>query len=292
MELKTIRLSKSIYNTFEDVNLEMLPEEIRSHELFHWINQFSSPFSETDVGEYDLNYRTTREDIILLNHISRMIRNSSTVCIQYYYASLFLIGRQMKVSRQQIKYIEKSLSQSNLERTFLENEMVSIQLYLDNSHVDTKREFISNLKRVLEDARDLHSANYEIAQELWKYWIYEIDVFRHLVENVSLRISDINFRNLKFWEKETILLSVIDITTYNFVKSSLHKHLYKNGYRSQVSYDDIFAENLYLFTNVLNYFFSPFESYENRQIHKDFYKRYYSRSLQVIKKLKNSRNKR
>ncbi|MBY0062364.1 hypothetical protein [Priestia aryabhattai] len=287
MELESKKLSISVQEALEHANLEMLPEKIKSDDLFRWVYKFTSPLDTSNQVD-DLGWSRYEEDLVRVN-IKKMMKNSSAVCLNYYFTSIFLIGRQMKVSHQQIENIQQAFSESNLENTFLKN----IEIIMDNYQIKSeyeleriKREFIKDLQRVLEDTLVLQRFNYETAYELLNAWKNEVDRYKYMLENIHSELNDsYSFERESFSIKESILFSLIEFTTYEFVQLPLHRMLYRNGYRSQVSYDDIFAENLYLFTNILHYFFPPSKSIEYKTINESLYKKYFFKLTAGLKKL-------
>ncbi|WP_053360957.1 hypothetical protein [Bacillus sp. FJAT-27251] len=282
MELENRRLSTSVQQALYSANLELLPEEIRTDDLFNWIYQFTTPVNTLNIVEDD-RWNVNRERFVV-DSIAKMVKNSTMVCLNYYFTSIFMIGRQMKISYQQIESIRQSLSESNLDRTFYEN--------MDIIPQHDKSEFIQYLTKILEEALDVQYYNYGVACELWDMWKHEVEHYKNMLEDIEISGEIYNVYNLGRdapSKREDVIYYIIQLTSYEFVQLPLHKMLIKNGLRSHASYDEIFAENLYLFSSVLHYLFPPFE---NREINARYYRKYFSRLSKGIKKLSKVRKQR
>ncbi|MFE4241826.1 hypothetical protein [Peribacillus butanolivorans] len=288
MQLESIKLSTSVQKALERANLEMLPKEIKSDELFEWLFQFTSPLDILNNLDIESNRNRYRENL-LMDSISRMVRNSLAVSLNYYFTSIFIIGRQMKVSGQKIDSIYQSLTISALENTFKQNEDLIFENHLINESYDLeniKKDFIIDLKRVLEDVLDIQNFNFDVAWELWNLWKFEVKTYKDMLEKSSYYLEMYLSERATYREKERMLSHLIDFSAYEFVQLPLHGKLYKSGYRSQVSYDEVFAENLYLFTNILHQMFPLSESNDHKHIHESLYKRYFFKLTGGLKKLK------
>ena len=96
----------SLRKALSQSRLELLPEEIRDDDLARWVMDFDDLRSRESYDrssrEYSDNHVTWALDLVVIGALQRQI--------PFYFAALFQVGRQWKVSESAIASVESASS--------------------------------------------------------------------------------------------------------------------------------------------------------------------------------------
>jgi hypothetical protein len=165
---------------------EFLPEEIRNDKNANWVLSFDE--LRTRPGQEELFRDRPNEsalwalDLIVTSTLQRRI--------PYFFASLFHIGRQWKVSESALRSLESASDGKNVSDT--------LRLTLDSlrelSRSDKQvaelydrdgRDTAEALSLMLKSSREQHLNRLREAQGWWHLWVEEVDTLRSQVERLQ-----------------------------------------------------------------------------------------------------------
>ncbi|OIJ16445.1 hypothetical protein BKP45_21020 [Anaerobacillus alkalidiazotrophicus] len=293
--LEKIQLNTKMEYILQEVNLELLPTEIRKHNLVSWIIGFTSHSKDKpSIYDYSDDYNT-----FFSSEVNRLIQSSIVSNTTYYLASLFHLGRQWKTSLSAIDLIEQALQETNLKKTVYENrshiveviEKLELSSLLENLDADLEKVMESILKKALDD----HRQKILTAKLYWQIWKKEVQDYQELVnysDFKQLHYSISRYENYEHSLKEDFINELINLVTTDFLNKELYSTLNKEtGMRLKKSIDRSALQDLYLFTSILN---DLFESEEERTHYYNLFLNRYIHRLHVdivsIKKKSNRRN--
>jgi hypothetical protein len=180
----------SIRQALFQSRLELLPDEMREDDLARWVTDFDDLRSRES---YDRSFREDSDkygvwalDLVVIGALQRQI--------PFYFATLFLIGRQWKVSESVIKSIESASSQKNLRATARLNHRDADRPLREGSvgaiYERSERDATEALSALLGSAREQHSVRLREARQWWTSWREEVGSIRGQVN----RLQEIGYR--------------------------------------------------------------------------------------------------
>jgi hypothetical protein len=238
---------------------ELLPEKIRTNYLVSWILNHS--VLEEDDESIDRKYLNIENFVKLLSSsrknqftlkkvvkeqrfeengfLPQIFRTSLTSSISFYYASLFHLGRQWKVSEQAIEATNKALEKNNLEKTveqnylLLQDDLSSFDiLEEDQNHV-----LFNAFREVLETAQEQHSEDIGKAQKWWDLWLNEVSELEGIATEVENSLKD--YKKYRYRDKD--FTSFISLVSFSFQSKPLYQSFLENGVKFKES--EVFERN-------------------------------------------------
>jgi hypothetical protein len=218
----------SMRQALSQSRLELLPEEMRDDDLARWVMDFDDLRSRES---YDRSFREDSDnhvawalDLVVIGALQRQI--------PFYFAALFQVGRQWKVSESAIASVESASSQENLGTSARLNRRLIVGL-ADERNVEElyerwDRDAMEALSSILRSAGEQHLNRAREARQWWTSWREEVRSIRGQVD----RLQEIAYRppERKLWREVSRFL----VTSYK--PSPLRQTLEASGMR--------FAQNL------------------------------------------------
>lgn len=175
----------SIRQALSRTRLELLPAEIREDGLARWVMDFDELRSrdrfERPFREDPDNYAPWALDLVVISALQRQI--------PFYFATLFQIGRQWKVSESALASIEGASSQENLGTTARLNRQPVDRLRRKGSvgemYERSEGDATEALRSILRSAREQHSNRLREARQWWTSWREEIGSIRGQVDRLQ-----------------------------------------------------------------------------------------------------------
>lgn len=180
----------SIRQALSQSRLELLPDQMREDDLARWVMDFDDLRSRET---YDRSFREDSDkygiwalDLVVIGALQRQI--------PFYFATLFQIGRQWKVSESVMKSIESASSQKNLRATAQLNRRDADRPPREGSvgaiYERSERDTTEALSALLGSASEEHSVRLREARQWWTSWREEVGSIRGQVE----RLQEIGYR--------------------------------------------------------------------------------------------------
>jgi hypothetical protein len=175
----------SIRQALSRGRLELLPEEIRVDSLARWVMDFDDLRSrdryERPYKEDPDSYATWALDLVVIGALQRQI--------PFYFATLFQIGRQWKVSESAMASIESASSQENLRATAELNRHSVDRPRRERSvgklYERSERDATEALSALLGSARAQHMSYLREARQWWTSWREEVGSIRTRVDRLQ-----------------------------------------------------------------------------------------------------------
>jgi len=179
----------SIRQALSRTRLELLPVEIREDSLARWVMDFDDLRTrerQEKPFRGDSEYPIWALDLVVVGSLQKRI--------PFYFATLFQIARQWKVSERALASIESALSQENLGMSARLNRRLIVGL-ADERSIDEledrwDREAREALSSILRSAREQHSNRLREARQWWMSWREEVGSIREQVD----RLQEISHR--------------------------------------------------------------------------------------------------
>lgn len=174
----------SVREALSRMRLELLPDKMRKDTLATWVMDFDDLRSrgrhERPFQEDSDNYATWALDLVVIGVLQRQI--------PFYFATLFQIGRQWKVSESVIASIESASSQENLRATARLNTHPVDESRREGSvgemYERSEPEATEALSALLRSAREQHSNRLREARQWWTSWREEVGSIRTQVDRL------------------------------------------------------------------------------------------------------------
>jgi hypothetical protein len=175
----------SIRQALSRTLLELLPVEIREDSLARWVMDFDDLRSrdrfERPFREDPDNYATWALALVVIGGLQRQI--------PFYFATLFQIGRQWKVSESALASIEGASSQENLGATARLNRQPVDRLRRKGSvgemYERSEGDATEALRSILRSASKQHSDRLREARQWWTSWREEVGSIREQVDRLQ-----------------------------------------------------------------------------------------------------------
>ncbi len=175
----------SIRQALTSTRLELLPDEIREDNLARWVMDFDDLRSR---DRFERRIRSDRDkysawalDLVVVAALQRQI--------PFYFATLFQIGRQWKVSESAIASIESASLQENLRASVRLNERTvdkpSDEQGLGELYGQAERDVMEALTEILRSASEQHSIRLREARQWWRSWRDEVRAIRAQVDRLQ-----------------------------------------------------------------------------------------------------------
>jgi hypothetical protein len=201
---------------------EFLPDEIRDDKNANWVLSFDElrlrPSQEGSFRDRPNDSALWALDIIVTSTLQRRI--------PYFFAALFHIGRQWRVSQSALRSLDKASDQKNANDT--------LRLTLDSlrelSRSDKQvaelydrqgRDTAEALSLVLKSSGEQHATRLREAQRWWGVWLGEVDTLRSQVE----RLQEFGFQSADY----RLSREVVTFLAENYRPSSLRATLESAG---------------------------------------------------------------
>src|ERR1051325_1940308 len=176
----------SVRQSLYAMRTDLLPSQIREDSLAAWVMNFDSLRERPSESQRD----EQRSDLWA---VDLFVTSSLQRQIPFYFASLFHIGRQWKVSERAISDVEKASSTDNLRTStrLTANRLRSrdrrlASLFGRESEVATQA-----LVVLLKSSADEHRTRLSEARRWWSEWRSEVERVRHDVNRISeLTVGD------------------------------------------------------------------------------------------------------
>lgn len=240
----------SIRQTLSSARLELLPDEIRDDSLATWVMDFddlrSSDRYEPPVREDPDNYATWALDLVVVAALQRQI--------PFYFATLFQIGRQWKVSEGAMASIESASSQENLRETARLNgralDRPGGEPSVSEMYERSERNATEALRDILRAGSEQHSNRLREARQWWTSWRDEVNSIRERVD----RLQELGYRrpDPRLWNevsqflvrsyRPSLLRQTLEAAGVRFVGEAAPV----TGFSSAGSYLDVLTPLLFL----------------------------------------------
>lgn len=213
----------SIREALSSTRLDLLPDEMREDSLATWVMEFDDlrvrNRYERTFQENPDSYPTWALDLAVISALQRQI--------PFYFATLFQIGRQWKVSESVIASIDSASSQENLRATARLNRLL-VDRPLRGRNVGeiyerSERDATEALSALLLSARGQHSNRLREARQWWTSWREEVGRLRNQVE----RLQEIAPR----WSDPMLWREVSQLVVMSCMPSLLRQTLEASGIR-------------------------------------------------------------
>lgn len=170
--------------------LELLPDELREDGLARWVMDFDDLRSrqsyERPFREDSDKYATWALDMVVIGALQRQI--------PFYFATLFQIGRQWKVSESAMASIDSASSQENLRATAQLNRRGADRAPSERSvsaiYEQSEGDATEALSALLLSAREHHALRLREARQWWTSWREEVGSIREQVD----RLQEVSYR--------------------------------------------------------------------------------------------------
>lgn len=165
-----VKLDKPIREALLRSYKELLPAEICDDKYANWILGFNDlkKLEEKTYSGGELHNNNSSDSELLKTFISTVLQPK----LEFYFASLFYIGRIWKVSELSIEKVKNALKEQNLVKTIEENEEA---LNLGEFLSQDENVYLK-LQSILLGALKLHSENLSTSSAWWDNWRYEVAV--------------------------------------------------------------------------------------------------------------------
>jgi len=179
MKLIETKLERRVDEAFTLAALELLPEEVKDHDLTRWLlmtlqstrkSQLPEPFP---TMSFEVNWNAV---------VAKVSRNVFYFNTHFYLSALFSLGRLWRVSELAAEAAEKALESRNLTRTVLTN-INSYTQVLEEMKIapDDQHALLSDsIREVISFSRSQHLARILISKRLWLEWQDEVQELRGL----------------------------------------------------------------------------------------------------------------
>lgn len=171
--LKQIRLARTVGNSLTTSAFELLPDELRNDYAVSWLREFSEQ-RDSKFGYRDNFGPEDRPEFYL---IMDMLRKMVADNIKFYSATLFHIGRRLKIAELANSKIAAALQSEHLQQTFEANKVLFNQI--------DRPETIDILRETLNEASRTHRSLANENWSLWQIWKKEIGQFRQAFQDTS-----------------------------------------------------------------------------------------------------------
>ena len=170
----------SVRQSLYAMRTDLLPPQIREDSLAAWVMNFDSLRERPSEPQRD----DRRSDLWA---VDLFVTSSLQRQIPFYFAALFQIGRQWKVSEQAISDVEKASSTDNLRLStrltasrLRSRDRRLASLFGRESEVATEA-----LTLLLKSSEGEHSARLRDARRWWSEWRAEVERLRHDVNRIG-----------------------------------------------------------------------------------------------------------
>lgn len=183
MELIETRLETRVNDAFMRVALELLPKEVREHDLTGWLlNTLNSAKADTPEAFPTLSFEVNWKAVVAC-----ATRNSLHFNAQFYFTTLFRIGRVWRVSELAAEAAEKALEPRNLAQTVLAN-IESYRHVLEEMNIapDDQHTFLSDsIREIVSLSQSQHVVRINNAKRLWLVWKSEVQELKTVADQCS-----------------------------------------------------------------------------------------------------------
>jgi hypothetical protein len=165
---------------------EFLPEEIRNDKNANWVLSFDE--LQRKSGQ-EAQFRGRPNDSALWA-FDLIVSSTLQRRIPYFFAALFHIGRQWKVSASALQSLEKASDPKNVDDTVrltLESlrELATSDKQVAELYNREGRDTAEALSLVLKSSREQHVSRLRDAQHWWGIWLEEVDTLRSQVNRLQ-----------------------------------------------------------------------------------------------------------
>jgi hypothetical protein len=180
-EVRRIRLPQqsTLQQVLNSSVQDLLPAELAENVLVRWVVEFSNPFEDTQTDKQGV--RNNREDDFWrAEMIGRMAANLVQPRVQFFFASLFHIGRMMVTSTESIDRMRRLETEENL--TSSARQIQRIWRSVSDARRSRSLEFVrSSLMDSCKIGIRYQSEQGELATKWWSSWQDEVKPFRAAV---------------------------------------------------------------------------------------------------------------
>ena len=175
----------TIRQALSRTRLELLPSEIREDKLAQWVMEFDDLRSRERYDRPDRedpeDYALWALDLVVVGGLQRQI--------PFYFATLFQIGRQWKVSESTLASIDSASSQKSLRATARLNRRRDEEILREGSvgemYERSERDATEALTALLRSAREQQSSRLREARQWWTSWREEVSSIRNHVDRLQ-----------------------------------------------------------------------------------------------------------
>lgn len=225
---------------------DMLPEQVAENYLTKWVLSFDF----LNKKNYERNSNTIKNEYDSI--ISGIVKTALTPNIEFYFASLFHIGRTWKVAEQALDTTTKALDSNNLQITI--NQQIKILQELPNKpNIPTElysSALISLLTEILKKARQNHEQAIIKSKQWWGLWLKETQELKGITESIS---QQYNRRTYNQKHLHYVLSINQSLLMYSFSNKQLFNSLQTSGVQIKNISSAIQPSNLSQLLGLLTY---------------------------------------
>jgi hypothetical protein len=165
---------------------EFLPEEIREDKNANWVLSFDELRTRPSQGER-FSERPNDSSLWILDLI---VTSTLQRRMPYFFAALFHIGRQWKVSESALRSLEKASDQKNVDDTLRLTlnslrELASSDKQVAELYDREGRDTAEALSLLLKSSGEQHVGRLREAQRWWGVWSEEVNVLRNRIARLQ-----------------------------------------------------------------------------------------------------------
>ncbi|TYS63951.1 hypothetical protein FZD47_10635 [Bacillus infantis] len=281
-----LMLNLRVKDAFQELNLELLPEEINKNFIVKWILDFSS---EVDKP---FNFDQYYIDEPLYEEVTKLLKQSIKSNLTFYLATIFSIGRQWKTSMTAIELIQKALSKENLNQSVAQNRNLFLEILRElnicysNEEIDNGIE--ETIKSTLLRAQKDHQHKIHLAEANWVKWLEEVEDYKKILEISQNKLSlHLEERTTRKQGKVNFVEELTNFITIDYLDKDLYSTLRNQGISLKRTYDERKAlENLLDFSTFLFKVFGNRDAEEIQQYYQVYLKKSINRIHWETSKLK------
>lgn len=173
MKLIETQLEKRVDEAFTLAALELLPEEVKNHDLTTWLLTTLQSMRRSSLPEtfsalsFEINWNAI---------VAKASRHAFYFNTHFYLSALFSLGRLWRVSELAADAAEKALEYGNLNQTVLSNiEAYSHVLEEMKIDPDDQRTILADsFREIIDFSRSQHLARVLSSKHLWLKWQDEV----------------------------------------------------------------------------------------------------------------------
>ena len=212
-----LELKGGLHTRFARIKTVLLPQEISTDKNAQWVMRFDSLLQErtertSDRQRYDDDFSSSRYQ---REEWSRQAAGYFTASllqsrIPFYFASLFHIGRQIKVSEAALRDCRTLQEGNNLYDSAA--NLIEEADRQNEDRVEKAPEIEATMQAIMgicEAAISQHERNITMARNWWRIWQTEVEEYRRLVGQIEEHASSNQNRHSRTWLQPAMRMMLI-----------------------------------------------------------------------------------